>query len=110
MQHACHFLAPGGLYGPGLLGYCYARSGRLQEARTLLADLETLRERSYAQAIALAAVHTGLGEKERALEWLERAFEEHCGGLSWMHYDPVWDGLREEPRFQALLSKMHLAG
>ena len=76
----------------------------------MLADLETLRERSYAQAIALAAVHTGLGEKERALEWLERAFEEHCGGLSWMHYDPVWDGLREEPRFQALLSKMHLAG
>jgi hypothetical protein len=55
-------------------------------------------------------VHAGLGEKERALEWLERAFEEHCGGLSWMHYDPVWDSLREEPRFRALLSRINLAG
>jgi hypothetical protein len=59
---------------------------------------------------ALAAVHAGLGEKGRALDWLERAFEEHCGGLSWMHYDLVWNNLREEPRFQALLTQMHLAG
>jgi len=65
-----------------------------------------MREHSYAQATALAAVHTGPGEKDRALEWLERAFEEHCGGLVWVRHDPIWDGLREEPRFQALLSKM----
>jgi serine/threonine-protein kinase len=110
MQHACRILAPGGLWGPGLLGYCYARWGRQEEARRVLADLETLRERSYAQAVALAAVHAGLGEKDRALDWLERAFEEHCGGLGWARYDPVWDSLREEPRFQALLSKMNLAG
>jgi tetratricopeptide (TPR) repeat protein len=110
MEHACRILASGGFWGPGLLGYCYARWGRQEEARKVLADLETLRERSYAQAIALAAVHAGLGEKERALEWMEQAFEEHCGGLSWMHYDPVWDSLREERRFQALLSKMNLAG
>jgi len=110
MQHACHFLAPGGFWGPGLLGYCYARWGRQEEARRVLADLETLRARSYAQATALAAVHAGLGEQDRALEWLERAFEEHCGMLTWVRHDPVWDSLREEPRFQALLRKMNLAG
>jgi serine/threonine-protein kinase len=110
IEHGCRTQVSGGFWGPGLLGYCYARWGRQAEARRVLADLETLRERSYAQAIALAAVHVGLGEKALALEWLERAFEEHCGGLSWMHYDPVWDSLREEPRFRALLSRINLAG
>jgi TolB-like protein/tetratricopeptide (TPR) repeat protein len=110
MLHACCILASGGFWGPGLLGYCYARWGRQDEARRVLADLESLRERSYAQAIALAAVHTGLGEKGHALDWLERAYEEHCGGLSWIRYDPVWDSLRAELRFQTLLGKMNLAG
>ena len=93
-----------------MLGYCYARCGRPEEARRVLADLETLRQRSYAQATALAAVHAGLGEKDRALEWLEQAFEEHCAFLAWVRCDFVWDSLREEPRFQALLRKMNLAG
>lgn len=107
MRRACHFLAPGGLYGPGLLGYCYGRWGREEEARRVLADLETLRERSYAQATALAAVYAGLGENGRAIEWLERAFDEHCGMLTWVRHDPVWDGLREEPRFQDLVRRMN---
>ena len=110
MLHACRLQAPGGFWGPGLLGYCYARWGRQEEARKVLSDLETLRERSYAQATALASVHAGLGEKDRALEWLEQAFEEQCGGLAWVRFDPVWTGLREEPRFRALLGKMNLAG
>jgi hypothetical protein len=91
-----------------MLGYYYGRWGRQADARRVLADLEALRERSYAQATALAVVHTGLGEKDRAIEWLERAFEEHCGGLAWARFDPFWDGLREESRFQALLRKMNL--
>jgi tetratricopeptide (TPR) repeat protein len=110
MQHACRILASGGFWGPGLLGYCYARWDRQAEARGVLADLETRRERSYAQATALAAVHAGLRETDRAIEWLERAFEEHCGGLTWMHCDPVWDALRDEPRFRTLLTKLNLAG
>jgi tetratricopeptide (TPR) repeat protein len=110
MERACHLLAPGGFWGPGVLGYCNGRCGRQEEARRILADLETLRERSYAQATALAAVHTGLGEKDRALEWLERAFEEHCGFLAWLRCDSVWDSLREEPRFRALLRRMNLVG
>jgi serine/threonine-protein kinase len=109
LLRACHFLVPGGFFGPGLLGYCYARSGRHGEARRVLAELKALRESSYAQPNALAAVHAGLGEKELAIEWLERAFEEYCGALSWVSCSPEWDSLREEPRFQALLSKMHLA-
>jgi tetratricopeptide (TPR) repeat protein len=109
-QRACPFLAPGGLWGPGLMGYVFGRWGRREEACRIRADLEILRERSYAQATALAAVHAGLGENAEALEWLEQAFEEHCGGLVLARYDPTWDSLREEPRFQALLRKMYMAG
>ena len=108
MQRACQFLSPAGFWGPGLLGYCYARWGRQEEARSVVADLERLRANSYAQAIALAAVHAGLGDKDRAFEWLERALEEHCGQLAWVRYDPVWDSLREDPRFRTLLAKMNL--
>ncbi len=103
-------LAPGGLWGPGLLGHNYGCWGRREEARKVLADLEILRGRSYAQATALAAIYAGLGERSEALEWLERAFEEHCGGLVWARYDPPWNNLREEPGFQALLRKMYMAG
>jgi len=55
-----------------------------------------------------ALPYVGLAEKDRALEWLEQAFEEHCGGLVRVRRDPVWDGLREEPRFRALLSQVNL--
>lgn len=99
----------GGLFGPGLLGYCYARSGRSKEARRVLDDLDALRQRSCAQATALAAICPGPGERDRALGWLERAFEEHCGALAWVGHDPLRDSLREEPRFQALLRTMNLA-
>ncbi len=106
MLRAARIQAPGAFWGPGLLGYCYARWGRLEEARRVLVDLGKLRQEVYVQATAVAAVHAGLGENDRALEWLERAFEEHCGGLVWLPYDHPWDGLRQEPCFQALLRKM----
>lgn len=104
-----HLLPPGSFYGPGQLGYCYARSGRGEEARRTLADLEGLRAKSYAQPTALAVVCAGLGEKERALDWLDRAYEERCGYLSFVRYDPVWDSLRDEPRYHTLVRKMNLS-
>jgi len=108
-SHAMHLLPPGSFYGPGQLGYCCARCGREEDARRTLADLEGLRAKSYAQAAALAAVCTGLGEKERALDWLDRAYEERCGYLSFVRYDPVWDSLRDEPRYHTLVRKMNLS-
>ena len=54
-------------------------------------------------------VHRFAGEKDRAFEWLDRALEEHCGLLAWLRFDPVWDTLREEPRFRKLLDKMNLS-
>lgn len=61
---------------------------------------------------AVAEAHACLGFLYGGFLWdwhkAESAFEEHCGGLAWVRYDPVWDSLRAEPRFHALLNRMHL--
>jgi len=59
---------------------------------------------------AVALVHTGLGEKESAIEWLEKAYEEHSGALLSIKVRPIWSTLRHEPRFVQLLNKIGLSG
>ena len=55
----------------------------------------------------IAAVYYGLGDKERAFEWLEKAYQERAMPTD-LKVKPVWDGLRSDPRFTALLKKMGL--
>ena len=106
MERASRFLAPGGLWGPGQLGHFYGRTGREMEARRVLREMEALRISAYAEAAAIAAVHAGLGEFDKAFEWLEIARQEHSGRLSMIKVEPVWDVLRDDPRFAALLDRM----
>ena len=54
-------------------------------------------------------IYVGLGDKAQALEWLEKAYEDHSFRLAWIKADPQLDSLRGEPRFQALLRRMNLA-
>ena len=56
----------------------------------------------------LARLYVLLGEKERALLWLERSYENKDFMLPFVNVDPVFDDLRSEPRFQAVLSRMGL--
>jgi hypothetical protein len=51
--------------------------------------------------------YIGLGEKNRALGWMERAYEEHDQGMVYIKAYPGWDALRSEPRFQALVRRMN---
>ena len=60
----------------GYLGYGYARGGRIREARQALATLSSRRERHYVPAYFFAAIYGGLGEKDEAFEWLEKAYTE----------------------------------
>lgn len=57
------------------------------------------------EAIA-AAIHVYLGEKERALALLEKSYDERDDSCAMLKVDPIWDSLRAEPRFQALMKKM----
>ena len=58
----------------------------------------------------LALVYLGMGEKSRALDNLEKAWNENSQWLCWLRYDKAFDSLRKEPRFIDLMKKMNFPG
>jgi TolB-like protein/cytochrome c-type biogenesis protein CcmH/NrfG len=95
--------------GPAMLmayGHALAVSGDATGARKVLSELEELSRSRYVPALYFAAVHTGLGEKNQALAWLEKAYSEHNDRLIYLGIDPLADPLRAEPRFRELLSRV----
>lgn len=93
----------------GALGEAWARSGNAAEARRLLAELQRMARERTVHSICFALIHLGLGEKQDALTWLERAVDQREPQASALRIHPIYDELRAEPRFQALLSKVRLA-
>ena len=91
-----------------LLGHTYAVSGRRGEALKVLDELGELSKRRYVSSYRVAAIHLGLEDKERAFEWLERAYEERDSWLAWLKVDPVLDDLRSDPRFADLVRRVGL--
>ena len=97
-----------------LLGHAYAASGKTAEARQVLTDLHDLSEAPdagttrYVSPYTVAAIYTGLGEKDQAFKWLERAYEERDVWLMNLKVDPVFAKLRSDKRFQDLLTRAGL--
>jgi tetratricopeptide (TPR) repeat protein len=86
-----------------------ARAGRSDEALKVLADMTMRASRAYVSPMWLARAHAAAGRGDDALTWLERAYEESASPDDLTTVcDPVWDGLRGQPRFQAVLRKMGL--
>src|SRR5262249_14092504 len=83
-------------------------AGKASEARQILEDLTKLATQKYVAPYFIAGIHVGLGEDGRAMECLEKAWEEHSHWLIYLHIDPSMDGLRENPRFQDLLRRVGL--
>jgi TolB-like protein/Tfp pilus assembly protein PilF len=90
----------------GYLGYTYGRAGREADARGNLEELRRRGESGYVPAYFPALVHAGLGEVERAIDELERAYEERDSMIRDLRIDSQWDRMRSEPRFMALMEKM----
>ena len=90
------------------LGYVYAMAGKRNEAEKTLKELKSLMRRQYVSAYYIAEVYTGLGEKDRALEWLEKAYEESSSDMVYLKIEPHMDRLRSDARFQSLLWRMRL--
>jgi len=88
-----------------LRGYLFAKLGRVNEAREVLHALEAMARERYIPPYAMALVQAGLGEKEKALEWLERAVEVRDVHMCFPPIDPKWDVFRSDPRFQSLLKR-----
>jgi adenylate cyclase len=91
------------------LAYAYVKAGKPEEARGLLPKLFQSSEGGRAHPVAIGGVYAALGEKEKALEWLERAFEDRRAYLVSIRDDFVFESVRGDPRFQSLLQKMNLA-
>ncbi len=85
-----------------------AAAGRRDEALAVLEELKGRRDRQYVSPWGLASIYLKLGERGPALEWLERAYDEHDSTLVWIKVHPRFDTLRAEPRFAALVTKMGL--
>jgi tetratricopeptide (TPR) repeat protein len=92
----------GGLTFKAHLGYVYARAGRRREAELLLEEFEILSATRYVPAYYSAIIHLGLGDDGRALDLLARAFGERTGFLVFLRVEPMFDPLREDPRFKEL--------
>ena len=90
------------------LAHTLGESGRGQEALQLLEDLTKLAKHKYVAPYFFAGIHIGLGENDRAIEYLEKSYEEHSHWLIYLHIDPSMDGLRNNPRFQELLKRVGL--
>lgn len=102
-------LTGGGLTFEAHLGYAYALSGKREEARQVLADLEEIAKEKYVSAYYFAIIYLGLGEQELTFQWLERAAEERAGFLAFIKVEPMFDSLRADERFSELLGRMGLA-
>jgi serine/threonine protein kinase/tetratricopeptide (TPR) repeat protein len=90
------------------LAQSYAEVGRPKDARQILDDLTKLAQHKYVAPHFFAGIHLGLQEKDRAIEYLEKSYEEHCHWLIYLHIDPSMDSLRDNPRFQDLLRRVGL--
>lgn len=87
------------------LGFVYGLAGRREEAEAILTRLQALSRRRYVSGLYLAIVHTGLNNKDQAIEYLNKAYEDRHPGLVLIRVDPIFDNLRSDPRFQKLTER-----
>lgn len=59
-------------------------------------------------SVLIASVYAWRGEKDRAFQWLERGYSERDASITWLKIDFSFRGLREDPRYKALMHKMNL--
>jgi len=92
-----------------LLARSLVKSGQRVEALRLLAELQSAAQHRYVTSAAFALVFAALGEKDKAFVWLEREISERASRPPLFAVNPVFDDLRDDPRFQDLLRRIALA-
>jgi DNA-binding winged helix-turn-helix (wHTH) protein/TolB-like protein/Flp pilus assembly protein TadD len=101
-------LSPGNTRALAVLGYVHALAGRRDEARKVLGQFEEMAKQKYVPPFFFAMIHIGLGEKDQAFEWLEKAYQERHAHLINLKIQPVYDPLRADPRFDNLVRRVGL--
>jgi tetratricopeptide (TPR) repeat protein len=88
------------------VAHALALSGRREAAQDILDKMSQDSAKKYVSPYDIAVIHTGLGENDRAMEWLNKAFDEHSGFLVYVYLDPRLKSLHRDARFQDLLRRM----
>jgi Flp pilus assembly protein TadD len=100
-------LAPqSGTYTKVTLAYSLAAAGDRSYALQVASELEEKRKSEYVSPVEQAIVHIALDEKEKALDWVDRAIDERRGWAAYLRVHPIVDPLRNEPRFAELVNRM----
>jgi TolB-like protein/tetratricopeptide (TPR) repeat protein len=90
------------------LGHVAARRGRMDEARSVLEELDQRAKLRYVSPVAQAGLYVTLGDADAAFEWMERAYQDRRGWLAYLKIEPMLDGIRADARFNRLLERMRL--
>ena len=88
------------------LGYTYAVAGMPDEARRILAELETLSKDDYVSPFHVATIYAGLNEPDLMFEWLERAFQVRARSLAWLQVTREMEPFHDDSRYQNLLNRI----
>ena len=92
----------------GSFGYAYAVSGDRRKAEQMLRELEDQTRHRYVSPAIPASIYLGLGENDKALDWLEKGYQDRDPSLWWISGDQLYDSVRKEPRFKTLLQKIDM--
>ncbi len=98
-------------HSPVVLGFlvrAYAFAGRRADALRLLAELKRRRQAGYVSPAAFVHAYMGLGEYDEAFAWFEQAYQEQSNMLQSLKVLPLYDPLREDPRFKDLVRRVGL--
>jgi DNA-binding winged helix-turn-helix (wHTH) protein/tetratricopeptide (TPR) repeat protein len=100
------FALSGDPYVKGVLAEALAVSGSRAQASRMLSDMIKDSQTRYVQPFGVALAYLGLGQRSQALEWVQKAFDDHTTSMVWAKIDPEIDQLRPTPELQSMLGKM----
>jgi adenylate cyclase len=107
-QNAIRLFPGGSSIAEAELAHTYAVSGNREAAQKIITELQELAKSKSVSSYQIAAIYAGLGEKDRAFAWLEKAYEERSDGLVNVNADQRFDSLRSDTRFQDLARRIGL--
>ena len=92
----------------GVLAHALARAGRKAEAQRVIDDLIELSKSKFVSQSTIAMAYAGLGEKDKAFEWLDKSYESHDEAILWLKNHPMFEPLRDDPRYKPMLKRLNL--
>ena len=102
-------ISPGDTEALTGLGYGYAVTGKRADAQKVLDKLNEISKQRYVSAVWRAKIYSGLQEKDKAFEWLEKAYQDRSiVSTGFIKTSPIFDPLRSDPRFADLLRRTNL--